>query len=204
MMNSKAKVLSVVAATALALSLSVPAFAAVTDADGTGNYQGTLGTNESFDATTTIEADVAAPSAKIISVTVPSTLALPIATKVDQTKTVLDAANSPSRKVTVKNNAQSTTAVKVALSKVEETADQTSGKFLSSMVKVLLASNDVPAGLTLSKDAAYSDPGNVLVSRIAADGSADLTLSAAELAAAQEVTPGSYTLKTTLKVSAIA
>lgn len=196
-------VVSVAAATALALALSAPAFAAVADTDGTGNYEGTLGTNGTFDAVTTINAEVTAPDAKVISVTVPSTLALPVGTKVgDGGKAVLDAAKTPSQTVSVKNNAESTTAVKVAVSSVTETPDASNGAYLSSMVKVLLSGPDAVSGIVLSKEGTYDDS-SVLASKIAAGADASLALSANELAANQEVKAGSYTLKTTLKVSPV-
>lgn len=194
--------ISVVAATALACSLSVPAFAAVTDTDGTGNYEGTLGTNGTFDAVTTINADVTAPDAKVISVTVPSTLALPVATKADGGKTVLDAAKTPTQAVQVTNNAQSTTAIKVEVSSVAETPDATNGLYLSSMVDVMLAGPDKLDGIALSKDGAYTAT-DVLASKIAAGADASLSLTAAEKAAGTEVKAGNYTLKATLKVSPV-
>lgn len=196
-------VVSVAAATTLALALSAPAFAAVADTDGTGNYEGTLEANGSFDAVTTISAEVAAPDAKVISVTVPSTLALPVGTKVGAGgKPVLDVDKTPSQTVSVKNSAESTTAVKVAVSSVAETPDAENGAYLSSMLKVLLSGPDTASGLVLSKDGTY-DASSILASKIAAGADASLVLSAEELAANQEVEAGSYTLKATLKVSPV-
>lgn len=202
MMKMKTKVVSVAAAATLAMTMSVPAFASVTDTSGTGDYNGTLGSGETgFDATTTITADVTAPDAKVISVTIPSTLAMPIATKTDAAKTVLDTTKTPSQTVQVKNNADSTTNIKVEVSGVDETADATSGKYLSDMVKVLLASDEATDGIVLGKSETYTN--GVLAANIAAGASKSLTLSAAEKTSGQEVSAGSYTLKTTLKVSAV-
>lgn len=203
MKSKKAKLLSMAAATALAVTMATPAFASVTDTTGKGDYQGTVESGkDGFDATATIKADVSAPDAKVLSVTIPSTLALPVATKTAADKTVFDADKTPSQTVQVKNNADSDSPVKVSLSKVEESAADLSNPVLSQMVNVLLASEDQPAGLKLARTEAYTDA-SVLANRIAVGDAKDLTLSASAIAADTVVVPGSYTLKATLKVSMV-
>lgn len=192
------KIVAVASAAALTMALSAPAYAAMSDTDGTGNYEGTLNQNDTFNADTVITANVSAPDAKVISVTVPSTMAASIATKADGGKTVFDAAKSPEVTASVKNNAKSDLHIKAEVSKVAEKPAVTGGALLSSMVKLTLTGDDA----VVLKDGSYTS-GNVLASDLAPDASKHIALTASELAPNTEVTDGTYTLTTTIKVSAL-
>lgn len=197
MMKGK-KIIAVASATVLTLALSVPAYADMSDTTGNGDYEGTLNKNDTFNADTVITASVSAPEAKVISVTVPSTMAASIGTKTDGGKTVFDATKSPEVTASVKNNAKSELHIKAEVSKVAEKPAVAGGALLSSMVKLTLTGEDA----VVLKDGTYAS-GNVLAADLAPDTSKHIALTASELAPSTEMAEGTYTLTTTIKVSAL-
>lgn len=141
-MKQTKKLLAVVGATALALCLSVPAFAAdrtddmtagteqeTPDANGnkvgSKEYSGAIEPGDSFNADTVITADVKAPTAKVISVTLPSTMSIAVGTKYANVggaqKAVYDASTTHAVEAKVKNSSKGT-AVDVSVAKVAETS----------------------------------------------------------------------------------
>ena len=132
------------AAVALATALAVPAAAAfaadrtgdmtagneqtATDANGnkvtTKDYTGAIEPGDSFSADTVITADVKAPSAKVISVTLPSTMSIAIGTKYKDVggvqTAVYDASTTHAVTAAVKN-ASKGTAVDISVANVAET-----------------------------------------------------------------------------------
>ena len=183
-MSIKSKITAVACAGALAMVGVVPAFAA----DGVVNSDG--GTQD-----VKISASVAKPDEKIISVTVPSQMAIAIQTDAEGK---FDTATGS--QATVTNNAVSNASVKIEIAKVSQTAGLDSNAKLLDLVDLKLIGEDA-AGIVLTEGDKTTD--NVLYSNLAKGGSFQLKLDAAKKAANPVIPTDAYTVNTTLKVTAL-
>lgn len=179
------KITALACASALALAGAAPAFAA----DGT-----TPITKDGDSADIEISAAVAKEDEHIISVTVPSQMAIAITT--DKTDgTFKSFKSSPA---TITNNDVSTSAVKVEVAKVSQTAGKDSNGKLLDLVKLSLSGdNDHTVAL------AENTFGEMLIASMGVKGSYSLQLSAEALAGNPAIPTDSYTVSTTLKVTAL-
>lgn len=186
-MKMKHKITAVACASALALMGVAPAFAAETDAtinkaDGEQDVK--------------ISAAVAKDNEKIISVTVPSQMAIAITT--DGTAGTFASANGST--ATVTNNEVSTSSVKVEVSKVSQSAGLDSSAKLLDLVKLMLV-GDADNTVTLAENMAAPE---TLFESIAPKGSYNLQLTADKLSDPGPAIPtDSYTVNATLKVTAL-
>lgn len=187
-MNIKHKIAAAACAGALAMAGVVPAFAADATADKTVNKS--EGTQD-----VEISAAVAKDNEKIISVTLPSKMAVAITT--DQATSKFSKADGSS--ATVTNNDVSTSAVKVEIAKVSQTAGLDSNKKLLDLVDLKLV-GDEAAGIVLAEG---DQTGKVLFASIADGGSSTLKLEAAAKASNPEIPTDAFTVNTTLKVTAL-
>lgn len=179
------KIIALACAGALALVGAVPAFAA----DGT-----TPITKDGDSADIEISAAVAKENEHIISVTVPSQMSIAITTdKTDGTFKSFKSAPA-----TISNNDMSTSAVKVEVAKVSQTAGKDSSGKLLDLVKLNLSGdNDHSVVLT------ESTANELLVANMGVKGSYSLQLSAEALASNPAIPTDAYTVSTTLKVTAL-
>ncbi len=179
------KITALACASALALAGAVPAFAA----DGTTSV-----TKDGDSADIEISAAVAKEGEHIISVTVPSQMAIAITTN----KTDGKFKSYKSAPATITNNEMSTSAVKVEVAKVSQIAGQDSHGKLLDLVNLKL-SGDSENTVTLAEDTA----GATLVASMGVKGSYSLQLSAEALATDPVIPTDAYTVNTTLKVTAL-
>lgn len=180
-MNIKSKIAAVACAGALAMGGVVPAFAA----DGVNKDGGTQDVK--------ISASVAKPGEKIISVTLPSQMAIAIQTKADgkfDTYTTVPA--------TVSNHEVSNAAVKVDVAKVSQTAGLDSNGKLLDLVKLSLVGDDKNTVL-LAENVADAP----LIASMGVKGSYDLQLKAEAADSDPAIPTDAYTVNATLKVTAL-
>ena len=211
MVKAKAKgAAALAAAAALALALAAPAFAdtGVTDKD----YNQGIEPGGSFDATTEITANFSKPTAKVIKVTLPSTMPVNVATKLDAddpNKQVFDSATGST--ATVKNYSKDQT-VDIKVAKVVDATVEPGSGLLGTYLKMTLTpatsagtaagayelaagdSLDVAlfTGLTGTTDGT-TNPGEGTLELAAAAGTTDDLTKVTE-------NGGSYTVTATLKV----
>lgn len=179
------KITALACASALALAGVVPAFA-----------EDTAALNKNGDsADVKISAAVAKEGEKIVSVTVPSQMAIAITT--DKTNGTFKEAMGAD--ATVTNNAISNTSVKVDIAKVSQVAGADSNATLLELVDLKLTGADANNPVTLSE----STKDVTLFDNIAPKGSYALKLTAEANAANKSIPTDSYTVNTTLKVTAV-
>lgn len=185
------KIVAVACAGALAMMGVVPAFAA--DESQTVNTDGNS-------ADVKISAAVAKAGDKIISVTVPSQMAIAITTHdtTDGGATVGAFKEFKSSPATVTNNAVSTNAVQVDVAKVSQKAGQDSNGKLLSLVNLNLVGDDTHT-VTLSEDTADAP----LIASMGINSSYTLQLEAAAVNPTTVIPTDSYTVNATLKVTAL-
>lgn len=185
------KITAVACAGALAMMGVVPAFAA--EGDETINKTG-------GEQDVKISAAVAQNGEKIISVTVPSQMAIAVTTNgaADSGKTEGTFKEANGSKATVTNNAVSTDAVQVEVAKVSQVAGQDSNAKLLDLVKLQLV-GDADHTVALTEDTADA----MLFANIAKGGSYDLQLTAEQKDAVTVIPTDSYTVNATLKVTAL-
>lgn len=185
----KAKtIVAVASATALVLTLSIPAFAAdrtddmtagneqtTVDANDnkvtTKDYSGAIEPGDSFDVDTVITADVKAPTAKVISVTLPSTMSIAVGTKYKAgsggtQQAVFDAANTHAVQAKIVN-ASKGTAVDVSVASVTETP---ADALATLLLKLTPASSSADSVATSGVDLLTSTSDEALVSGLAGLG----------------------------------
>lgn len=185
-MRMKHKITAVACASALALMGVAPAFAA--EADATIN-------KEAGEQDVKISAAVAKDNEKIISVTVPSQMAIAITTS--QADGKFSVANGST--ATVTNNEVSTASVKVEVSKVSQSAGLDSSAKLLDLVDLKLV-GDADHTVTLAENMAAPA---TLFDSIAPQGSYGLQLTADKKAENPAIPTDSYTVNATLKVTAL-
>lgn len=220
------------AAVALATALAVPAasaFAAdrtgdmtagaetvVTDSNGnkvgSKDYTGAIEPGDSFSADTVITADVKAPTAKVISVTLPSTMSIAIGTKYKDVSgvqtAVYDASTTHAVAAPVKNSSKGT-AVDISVARVAETP---AGALATLLLKLTPASGNAGSVASAGVDllTTTADAGLITgLTGLAEDGSgtageATLSLSTGMVDNTTELTSlagKSATVTTTLKVA---
>lgn len=174
------KMTAVACAGALALMGVVPAFADVNADNGTSDVK--------------ISAAVAKDGEKIISVTVPSQMAIAITT--DATANTFKSYKSADAEV--KNNTVSNSNVKVTVDKVSQVAGVDKNGKLLDLVDLSLR-GDADKTVILAEDTTNS----LLFEKIAPDGSAKLKLEAAQKTANPAIPSDAYTVNATLKVTAV-
>lgn len=181
------KMTAVACAGALALMGVVPAFADTTSKDGST-------------AEVEIAAAVASSGEKIVSVTVPSQMAIAITTNgaADTPATPGTFKSYTGTTATVTNNAVSTNAVKVTVDSVSQQAGKDSSSTLLDLVNLTLE-GDSDNSVVLSE----STKGVALFNSIGVGGSYPLSLTAAAKDASTEIPTDSYAVNAVLKVTAI-
>lgn len=197
-MNKKKRyaVVSVTCALALSLAGITAAFAAEGDpVEPAPTPPATTDvTVDKGSADMNIAATVAKEDEAIVSVTVPSTMALAITTDADG---AFKSATSP--EATVTNNSTSNKPVKITLNKVVDTAP-TGGSKLLSLVGLTLKGSEA-TGIALTEGADLTD---VLFASLGVGTSSKLSLTAAAKAGVTSLpTNSGYSVVTTLKVEAI-
>lgn len=228
-MKNVRKLVAVASAVALALTLTAPAFAddrtgdmtagneqETTDANGnkvgSKEYSGAIEPGDSFNADTVITADVKAPTAKVISVTLPSTMSIAVGTKyanVGGAQTaVYDASTTHAVAAAVKN-ASKGTAVDVSVATVAETP---AGALATLLLKLTPASSSATSVATAGVDLLTSTADAPLVTGLAGlaedgtgtAGEATLSLSTGmtdNTTALDSLAGKKVTVTTTLKVA---
>lgn len=177
------KMTAVACAGALAMMGVVPAFADVNKDGDTADVK--------------ISAAVAKEGEKIISVTMPSQMAVAITTDASTGKF----SSATGSEAEVKNNDVSNADVKIEIAKVSQVAGLDSNAKLLDLVDVKLIGEDTDGiVLTEGDKAAGTD---VLYSRLADGGSFTLKLSADKNTANGVIPTDSFTVNTTLKVTAL-
>lgn len=200
---------ALVAAAALTLAFSVPAFAdtSVTDKE----YDERIDPGRSFEAKTEITANFSTPDAKVIKVTLPSSMPVNVATKLDSgnpSKQVFDSATGST--ATVKNYSKDQT-VDIKVAKVVDATVAPGTGLLGTYLKMTLtpATSDGTAAGAYSL-AAGDNLDVALITGLAGSvdgttnpGEGTLALSA-EAGTSDDLTTvtsgGSYTVTTMLKV----
>ena len=177
------KMTAVACAGALAMMGVVPAFADVNKDGDTADVK--------------ISAAVAKEGEKIISVTLPSQMAVAIATSTDDSKF----ASATGSEATVSNNDVSTASVKIEIAKVSQVAGLDSNAKLLDLVDVKLVGEDTD-GIVLTEGEKAAGT-NVLYSNLADGGSFTLKLDASANAANKAIPTDSSTVNTTLTVTAL-
>lgn len=186
-MSMKHKMIGVVCAGALALGGVVPAFAA--------NDTGKTVNADKGTAEVEISAAVAKQGENIVSVTLPSKMAIGIKTKTDGT---FDSTTGTS--ATVSNNDVSTADVKVEITKVTQNAGVDSNGKLLDLVDLKLFGDDTTNGIKLQEG---DQTNKILFSRISNGGSASLKLDASAATSNPVIPTDAYTVSTILKVTAL-